>query len=50
MHPKSVESLTITDDELDIVGEALAWYVEAVHLVMDGMHAHLSKEVPRSEG
>jgi hypothetical protein len=50
MHPKSVESLTVTDDEIGTVSEALGWFLEAIHLIMDGMHAHLIKRAHISEG
>lgn len=50
MHPKSLESLTVTDTELNTVSEALTWFLEAVHLTMDGMHAHLIKKATLSEG
>jgi len=50
MHPKTVESLTVTKDEIGIVSDALHWFLDAVHLTMDGMHAHLTKKAPLAEG
>jgi hypothetical protein len=49
MHPKSVECLDVTDDELGIVSDALKWFLDAVKNTMDGMHAHLKKKAPFRE-
>ncbi len=46
MHPKSVEALDVTEDELNIVSDALKWFIDGVQLTMDGMHAHLIKKAP----
>jgi hypothetical protein len=46
MHPKSVESLDVTEDEIGIVSDGLEWFIDAVHVTMDGMHAHLTKKAP----
>lgn len=50
MHPKSVDSLDVTDDEIGIVSDALHWFIDAVKVTMDGMHAHLIKQAPFSKG
>lgn len=49
MHPKSLEALTVTEDELGVVSEALAWFLDAIQLLMDGMSAHLIKKKSASE-
>jgi hypothetical protein len=50
MHPKSIESLDVSEDEIGIVSDGLEWFIGAVQITMDGMHAHLTKKAPLSEG
>lgn len=50
MHPKSVESLMVTEDEIGIVSDALNWFLDAIQVTMDGMRAYLIKKAPLPGG